>query len=67
MLVALLVFGVACHAQMPRREASDVKSCETQFADCQALLGTVGGQEAKDVLHLVVITPSSESTGARSH
>ncbi len=66
-LVALVAFGVVCHAQMPRRVASDVKSCDTQFANCQTLLGTSGGKEAKDVVHLAAITPSSESTGARSH
>ncbi len=65
-LVALVVFGVACHAQIPRRVASDVKSCETQFANCQALLGTVGSQEAKDVVHLAAITPSSKLNGART-
>ena len=64
-LVALVTFGVVCHAQMPRRVASDVNNCETQFANCKALLSTVGGPEAKDVVHLVATTtPSSESTGA---
>jgi hypothetical protein len=67
MLVALVAFGVVCHAQMPRRVASDVKSCETQLAICQALLGTIGGQETKEVVHLAAITPSSEFIGARSH
>ncbi len=67
MLVALVTFGAVCHAQMPRRVASDVKSCETQFAICQALLGTVGGKEARDVVHLAAITLFTESTGARSH
>ena len=65
-LVALVTFGVVCHAQMLRPDASDVKSCATELASCQALLGSVGGQEAKDVVHFVVITPSSESSGARS-
>ena len=67
MLVALVTFGVVCHAQMPRRVASDVKSCETQFANCQALLGTVGGKEATDVVRLAAITPSSTSKGARTY
>ena len=66
-LVALVTFGALCHAQKPRRVASDVKSCETQFANCQALLGTVRGKEASNVVHLAAITPSSESAGARSH
>ena len=67
-LVALVTFSVVCHAEKPRRLASDVKSCETQLAICQALLGTVGGQEAKDVVDLAATTtPSSKSTGARSH
>ncbi len=65
-LVALVTFGVVCHAQMPRPDASDVKSCETELTNCQALLGTVGGKEAKDVVHLAAITPSSKSRGARS-
>ena len=65
-LVALATHGVVCHAQMPRPDASDVKSCETEFAICQALLGSVGGKEAKDVVHLAAISPSSKSSGARS-
>ncbi len=64
-VVALVTFGVVCHAQMPRPDASDVKSCETELASCQALLGTVGGKEAKDVVHLAAITPSSKSSGSR--
>jgi hypothetical protein len=66
-LVALATLGGICHAQMPRPDASDVKSCETELAICQALLGTVGGQETKEAVHLAAITPSSESAGARSH
>jgi hypothetical protein len=63
MLVALLTFGVICHAQMVR---PDVGSCEAEFAICQALLGSVGGKEAKDVVRLAAISPSSKSSGARS-
>jgi hypothetical protein len=66
MLVALVTFGVVCHAQMPRPDASDVKSCATELATCQALLGSVGGKEAKDVVHLAAISPSPNSSGARS-
>ncbi len=66
MLVALVTFGVVCHAQMPRSDASDVKSCATELASCQALLGSVGGEEANDVVHLAAISPSSKSSGARS-
>ncbi len=47
--------------------ASDVKSCETELAICQALLGTVSGKKAKDVVRLAAITPSWNSNGARSH
>jgi hypothetical protein len=64
-LVALVTCGVVCHAQMPRPDASDVKSCETELASCQALLGSVGGKEATDVVHLAAISPSSKSSGAR--
>ncbi len=65
-LVALVTFGAVCQAQMPRPDVSDDKSCETELANCQALLGTVLAKEAKDVLHLAAITPSSSSRGARS-
>ena len=70
MLVALVTFGVICHAQMPRPDASVVKSCEPELAICQALLGKVGGKEATeatDVVRLAGITPSSTSNGARTH
>jgi hypothetical protein len=63
-LVALVAFGVVCHAQMPRRVASDVKSCDTQFANCQALMGAVRAEDANDVLRLVAIPLSSKSNGA---
>ncbi len=66
-LVALVTLGGICHAQMPRPDASDVKSCETELAICQALLGTVGGQEAKGGVRLVDVAPSSTSGGSRSH
>ncbi len=65
-LVALVTLGGICHAQMPRPDASDVKSCETELAICEALLGTVGGKEAKGVVRLVGVAPSSTSRGARS-
>jgi hypothetical protein len=64
-LVALVTFGVVCHAQMPRPDASDVKSCAAELASCQALLGSFGGKEAKDVVHLAAITPSAKSSGSR--
>ncbi len=68
MLVALVTFGVKCHAQMPRPDASVVKSCETELAICQALLGAVGAKEATHVVRLAAIMPSSsKSNGARSH
>ncbi len=66
MLVALVTFGVICHAQMLRPDASDVKSCETELAICQALLGAVRAKEATDVVRLAAITSSSKSNGARS-
>ena len=65
MLVALVTFGVICHAQMGRPDATDVKSCDTEFAICHALLGAFGAQGAKDVARLAAITPSSKSNGAR--
>ncbi len=66
MLVALVTFGVVCHAQMPRPDASDDKSCATELAICQALLlGAVRAKEARDVVRLAPITPSSTSNGAR--
>ena len=67
MLVALVTFGVVSRAQMPRPDAADDKSCATELAICQALLGTVGGKEAKGVVRLVGVAPSSTSRGARSH
>jgi hypothetical protein len=67
MLVALVTFGVVCHAQMPRPDASDDRSCATELAICQALLGAVRAKEARDVVRLAAITPSSKSNGARSH
>ncbi len=67
MLVALVTFGAVCHAQMSRPDASDDKSCETELAICQNLLGKVGGEEAKDVVRLAAIAPSSTSNGVRTH
>ena len=67
MLVALVTLGVICHAQMPRPDASVVKSCETELAICQALLGTVGGKEATNVVRLAAITASLNPSGARTH
>jgi hypothetical protein len=67
MLVVLVTFGVICHAQMRRPDASDDKSCATELAICQALLGTVGGKEATDVVRLAAIMPSLNPNGARSH
>ena len=61
-LVALVTLGGVCHAQMPRPDASDVKTCATELAICQALLGTVGGKEATDVVRLAAITPSSSKS-----
>ena len=63
-LVALFAFGVICHAQMGRPDATDVKSCDTELAICQALLGTVLAKETKDVVRLAAITPSSKAQGA---
>ncbi len=68
MLVALVTFGVVCHAQMPRPDASDDKSCATELSICLALLGTVRGKEATDVVRLAAVPPwSSKSKGARTH
>jgi hypothetical protein len=70
MLLALVTFGVVSRAQMPRPDASDDKSCATELAICQALLGAVRAREAKeatDVARLAPVTPSSKSNGARSH
>jgi hypothetical protein len=65
-LVALVTFGVICHAQMPRPDASDDKSCATELAICQALLGAVRTKE--NVVRLAAVPPSSsKSTGARTH
>ena len=64
-LVALFTFSVVvCHARLPSPDGSEVKSCETELAICQALLGTDGGEEAKDVFRFAAITPSSKSRGA---
>jgi hypothetical protein len=63
MLVALVTFGVVSRAQMPRSDASDDKSCATELAICQALLGAVRTKEAKGVVRLAAITPSSTSNG----
>ncbi len=67
MLVALVTFGVVSHAQIPRPDASVVKSCATELAICQALLGTVGGKEATNVVRLAAITPYLNPNGARTH
>jgi hypothetical protein len=67
MLVVLVTFGVICHAQMRRPDASVVKSCEPELAICQALLGTVGGKEATNVVRLAAITPYLKPNGARTH
>jgi hypothetical protein len=64
-LVALVTFDAVCDAHIPRRVVTDVKSCETELANCQALPGAVRAKEAKDVVPLAAITPS-KSTGARS-
>ena len=63
----LVTFGVICHAQMRRPDASVVKSCEPELAICQALLGAVGGKEATDVVRLAAITPFSKPNRARTH
>ncbi len=64
MLVALVTFGVVCHAQMPRPDASDDKSCATELAKCQALLGAVRAKE--NVVRLAAVPPwSSKFNGAR--
>jgi hypothetical protein len=65
MLVALVTFGVVSRAQMPRPDASDDKSCATELAICQALHGAVRAKEARDVVRLAAITPSSKANGAR--
>jgi hypothetical protein len=64
MLVVLVTFGVICHVQMPRPDTSDVESGETKLSSCQALLGAVRAKEAKDVVRLAAIPPSSRSDGA---
>ncbi len=66
MLVVLVTFGVICHAQLRRPNASVVKSCELELAICQALLGTVGGKEATEVVRLAA-TPSLKPNGVRTH
>ena len=66
-LLALFTFSVVvCHARLPRPDGPEAKSCETELAFCQALLGTVGGKDATGVLQLTV-APSSKSRGRRSH
>ncbi len=66
MLVALVTFGVVCRAQMPRPNAAGDKSCATELAICQALLGAVPAKAATDVVRLAAITPlSSNPNGAR--
>ena len=67
MLVALVTFGVVCRAQMPRPDASDDKSCATELAICQALLGAVRAKEATDVVRLAAITPSLNYNGTIPH
>ncbi len=67
MLVVLVTFGVICHAQMRRPDASVVKSCDTELAICQALLGAVRAKEATNVVRLAAITPSLNPNGARTH
>ena len=65
MLVALVTFGVVSRAQMPRPDASDDKSCATELAICQALLGAVRAKET--VVRLAAVPPSSsKSNGVRS-
>jgi hypothetical protein len=64
-LVALITFGLVCHAEMTHQDA-----CQAELANCRALLGAVGAKEAKDVVHLAAVidktgTPSSASKGAR--
>ena len=67
MLVALVTFGVVSRAQMPRPDAADDKSCATELAICQALLGAVRAKVARDVVRLAAVPPwSSKSNGARS-
>ncbi len=66
-LVALVSFGAVSHAQKPRSVAPDSKSCDSELAICQALLGIVDGKQAKDAARLAAMTPSSESAGAWSH
>jgi hypothetical protein len=61
-LLVLIAFAEICHAQMTQPDA-----CETELANCRALLGA---KVAKDVAQLAAVTaetgtPSSESEGAR--
>ncbi len=63
----VVAFGVVCHAQMPRPGVSEVKSCETELANCRALLDRAGVEEANGVVQLAAVTPSTKSRGARSH
>ena len=67
MLVALVTFGVVSRAQMPRPDASDDKSCATELAICQALLGAVRAKDATDAVRLAAFTASSKSNGVRTH
>ena len=67
-LVVLATFGVVCHAQMPRPDASGVTRCEIQLASCQAVLGKVGAREADGLVPRADImaetgTSSSASKG----
>ena len=69
-LVVLATFGVVCHAQMPRPDASGVTRCEIQLASCQAVLGKVGAREADGLVPRADImaetgTSSSASKDAR--
>ncbi len=64
MLVVLVTFGVICHAQMRRPDASVVKCCETELAICQALLG---GKEATDIVRLAAVPSALNPNGARTH
>ncbi len=67
MLVALVTFGVVCHAQMPCPDASAAKGCDAELAVCQDRLGTVRSKQATDVVRLKAITPALKPIGARSH
>ena len=66
-LVALVSFGSVSHAQKPRSVASDSKSCDSELAICQALLGAVRAKEARDVVRFAAIPLSLNPNGARTH